>query len=805
MIKNSLIVFFRKIRNKDIYSLINLTGLSIGIAACLLIFLFVADELSFDRHHEHAKDTYRLLLVSPNSGKAMPILPAVFKPYIENRLPDVEEISRVYQWSGLVFNAGEEPFTETSFMAADSSILNIFTFNFIKGNPETALSTPNSIVITPQTALKYFGDHDPVGKTLVLENRHTFVVTAIVEPFPAQSHIRFSMLAPIECMMTINPSMFDNWHNQSVSYYMKLTPGTDPLIVSEHIKKLIQDANEDVYQTVNYQLQPLLDIRLRTHNIDWDSALTSDINIVRMFSAIALVILALACFNFINLSIAMAVNRTREIGIKKVLGAGRGTLINQFVGETFLLTFAALLIALLMVEVALPGMNSIIDKDLSINLFTEPRHIIFTIFLLIIISLVAGGYPAIVISRVKAISAMRGIQVISSVRHGRNKHRQFRMRQLLMLLQFAVSTALIIASLIIFQQMQYLSDRHPGYDKENLIAIKNPWDDQAAARAIWLKHQLLQHADVLNVSLAHNLPPVEPNNYTQFQYERKDGSQQLHAATISCDTEYFKTLTSRIVAGRDFSDEMVTDPVNATIINTTMKVRMGVDDPLGMTLKGYYDGHQRQIIGVVEDIHFSSMHELVGPMVFHISFEDYPQNWFNILVRHREGASTQVISYLDNLWRNEAPQWPLQYQYVEQQLVHHYQDDRRTMLIVAAFSGLAIILSLLGLIGLALYATKTRTKEIGIRKVLGSSTNEIVKMITNEFGILVIVSNLLAWPISWYFISRWLSNFAYSMNMHWMTFIFPALAVYLIAATTVGFIAYRISSLNPVESLRNTE
>jgi putative ABC transport system permease protein len=805
MIKNSLIVFFRKLRNNDIYSLINITGLGIGISACLLIFLYVADELSFDRHHEHAKNTYRLLLISPRTGKAMPILPAVIHPYIEDKVPGVEEISRVYRWSMFVFNAGNEPFTETGFMAADSSILNIFTFNFIQGNPETALSTPNSIIITPQTASKYFGDKDPIGQTIEFENRYTFVVSAVVEPFPSQSHIRFSMLAHIESMAVINPSMFDNWRNQSVFYYMKLIPGTNPVIVSERIKKLIQETNEDIYQTVDYQLQPLLDIRLKTHNIDWDNALTSDINIVRMFSAIAIVILALACFNFINLSIAMAIKRTREIGIKKVLGAGRRKLVIQFFIEILLVVFAALLIALLMVELALPGMNAILDKDLSLQLLTKPGHLVFTAILIFIVSLDAGAYQAYIITRVKAISAMKGIQPINSIRRSRIRFIQFRMKQLLMMFQFAISTALIIASLMIFKQMQYLSHRHPGYDKENLIAIKNPWDAQAPTRAIWLKHQMLQHSDVLNVSLAHNLPPVEPNNYTTFQYERIDGNQQLHAATISCDTDYFKTLKSRITAGRDFSDEMATDPENATIINNTMKARMGVDDPVGMTLNGFYDQHPRQIIGVVEDIHFTSMHELVGPMAFHISDELYPQNWFNILVRLREGSSSQVISYLEKLWQDDAPQWPLQYQFVEQQFLHHYQDDKRTMLIVTAFAGLAIILSLLGLIGLTLHATTTRTKEIGIRKVLGASTNIVIKMITNEFGILVIISNLLAWPISWYFLNRWLSNFAYSIHMNWMTLIIPALTVYLIACITVGIIAYRISSLNPVESLRNSD
>ena len=805
MIKNVLLVFLRKLKKNDIYSLINLIGLSIGMTACLLIFLYVSDEWRYDRHHEHAELSHRLLLENIRSGNTMAIHSGAMYPYLEAQITGVEAMARIYQWSNTVINAGEEPMIETGYMAADATILDIFSFTFIHGDPSTALDNPHAIIITPETAIKYFGQEDPIGKTLDYQNMYSFVVTGVVEPFPAQSHIQFNMIASLESMHVVNPSILTNWDNQGLMYYLRLQPGADPDIVADNITHTIRRANDRLPETIGYRLQPLTDIRLRSSNIDWDIALTGDIMVVRIFSMIAILILALACFNFINLSVAMAVKRAREIGIKKVMGAGRGKLIGQFIAETFILALVAFVAASLLVEVALPFLNALTGKSLSLQLFREPSHMAFAFALLLIISLIAGGYPALVISRFKAIHAMRGIDMMSNMRRSRKKKLQFRMRQFLMLLQFAVSTALIVVSLMIFLQMRFLSDRHPGYDQRNMIAINNPWDEHSAARAAWVKNQLLQQPDVLHVSLAHNLPPGSPNNYTQFEIEKADGPFRVHGAVISCDASYFTTLGSKIIKGRDFSVDMGTDPGNSTIINTTMMNRMGLDDPLGMHLSGFYDGHARRIVGVVEDIHFMSLHEPVGPMVFYINENSYPQNWFNLAVRFNDGASARVLSLLEGLWQQEAPQWPLQYNHVDQLYRDHYDEDRRTMFIVTSFATLAIVLSLLGLIGLALYAAATRTKEIGIRKVAGASSLEITRMITSEFGVLVIISNIIAWPAAWYFTGRWLENFAYRIDIQWLAFLLPALTVLALASLTVGIITYRTANLNPVDTLRNTE
>jgi putative ABC transport system permease protein len=806
MLRNSLSVFFRKLLKRDIYALINLFGLGTGIAACLIIFLFVRDELSYDRFHEHAQDTYRVLLHNPRTGKAMAALPGVMYPYIHDQLPGVDKIGRMFHYYTGTFNTGEEPMHETGLWMADEEMLDIFSLQFVAGDPSTSLANPHSIILTEAAAAKYFGQENPLGKSLLFENQYSFVVSGIIKDLPAQSHLSFSMLASIESLHSLIPSILDNWHNQGVFIYMKLKKGIDPDQVAEQITQIALGANESLSKEVYFPLQPMLDIRLHSGDIELDVAGKSDITLVMIFSVIAVLILVLACFNFINLSVAMAVRRAREIGIRKVLGAGRSGLIGQYMAETFVMVCFALLLALLLMELILPSLNNLTGKALSLNLFTDPLVLVFIIALLLIISLLAGSYPSIVVSRFKAISAMRGDQQqVTSIGGFGKKRYQFRMRQLLMLLQFAVSTALIVASLLIFLQMQFLSKRHPGYQKEGLINISNQYDEQAPARALWLKNQLKQHPDITGISLSHNTPPVMPNNYASFSYEGTDGTQRIHAALISCDANFFPTLGSKIARGRDFDENLGTDQISSAIINTTAAARMGMDDPIGEILRGFYDNQPRQIIGVVEDIHFSSMHEQVEPMVFFISESVYPWNWFNILIRYKEGSARQVLDRLEVLWQEDSPQWPLRYHFVEEQFLAHYDEDRRTMYIVASFAVLAVLLSVLGLIGLALYASTARTKEIGIRKVLGAKVSEIIRMITSEFGVLVIISNLLAWPAAYLFINRWLDNFAYRIDINWLAFLIPALLVYLVAAITVGMISYRAAMADPVVTLKNNE
>lgn len=790
----------------DIYSLINLMGLSIGISACLMIFIYIADELRYDRHNHEPENIYRVLLETPARESVGAILPAVMYNSLENRLSGVEKIGRLQILSNdLVFKeeAGE-PMIENQLAFADPTILDIFSFEFIKGNPSTALSTPYSLILTESAAEKYFGNKNSVDKTLLLENALPFVVSAVIKDLPEQSHFQFSVLGNLQAMSSLSPAVLTNWHNLSQIFYIRLFPGADPLNVAEQITQIVWDANETYNERTYFHLQPLTDIRLKSGHVEWEVAKTGNIMVVRVFSLIALLILALACFNFINLSLAMSVKRAREIGIRKAMGAGRPELIKQFIAETFFLGLIALILALLVVEIFLPALNNLTGKNLSAEIFTSPNVLTFAAILLILISLIAGGYPAVVISRFKPITALKGMKM-SSNQGSSGKTVQFRLRQLLMVLQFSVSTALIVVSLMILLQMRYMTGRHPGYVKENLISIKNPMDDHMETRALWLKNQLLQHKDITDVSFAHNLPPVKPHIYSNFGFESEDGASQIHGVLISVDSDFFTAMQSRIILGRDFSSEMSTDEPNAAIINSTMLAQMNVDDPTGISLNGFHDHTPRRIIGVVEDIYYNSLHEPVGPMVFYIGADRYPQNFFNILVRYKEGTTASTLTTLENLWNEEAANWPLQYQFIDMQVNEFYQEDRQTMLIVISFSAIAILLSIMGLIGLALYTASARTKEIGIRKVLGAGIKEIILMINKEFGILVIISNLIAWPAAWYFIHRWLENFAYHIHIQLFAFVIPTLFVFFIAILVVSVISLRAANQNPVNTIMTTE
>ena len=805
MTKSVLLVFLRKLKKGDFYSIINLLGLSIGIAACIMIFLYVSDELKYDRHHHEPDNIYRLLQYNANRESSVAIMPGVLYDYIADRVTGVEKMGRLQLFDReRVFQGDGEPVTESNFAIADPAILEIFNFEFIKGEPSTALSSPNSIILTLSAAEKYFGSEDPMGKTMLFENSYPFIVSGIIENLPEQSHFNFTMLGSVQAMATINPSNLTNWFNQAFFYYFRLHPEADKSIVTEQITHIVWDVMERFKDIISYQLQPLLDIRLRSDDIEWDTANTGSITIVRIFSFIAILILALACFNFINLSVAMSMKRAREIGIKKTMGASRRRLIIQFLSETLITGLIALLVSLLLIESTLPFLNTISGKSLSVGIFASPQIWIFVLAMLLIITFIAGGYPALVISGFRPITALRGIEQTDGLKVG-GRGVQFRLRQILLLLQFAVSTSLIVVSLMIYLQMNYISGRHPGYEKENLIAIKNPLDERMDTRAIWLKDQLKQNANVLDISLSHNLPPIPPHIFSNFSFEREDGRQQIHGAIISCDANFFTTLRSEIVAGRNFSPEMITDQSETAIINQAMWERMGVDDPIGINLGGFFDIQQRRIIGVVENISYTSAHEPVGPMVFYIDDKQYPFNFFNILVRYQDGESASVLRSIENLWMQEAPEWPLQYQFVDVKTREYYQEDKRTMLIVMSFSGLAILLSTMGLMGLALYSVTTRTREIGIRKVLGASIGNITRMMNKEFAMLLLISNLIAWPAAWYFIQRWLENFAYRIEIQWFAFITPALFVFLIAILVVSVITIRAALKNPVNTIKATE
>lgn len=803
MFRQVITRFIRKIRSGDIYIILNITGLSIGIATCLLIYLYIADEISYDRHHASAHNVYRLLQHAPASGNQAAIQPGVMYDHIDERIPGVKHLARIFPIRESTISVDGQPFTETGFAATDQDLFQILSFRFIAGDPTTALSEPNMIVLTKSAATKYFGDEDPMGKTVLFFNAYTYIVSGIIEDFPAQSHLDYSMLASMESMVYFNPSVLSSWDNASQYFYLQLSPDADPENVSEQITKLVWSAHEAYKDRVEFRLQALLDIRLHAARVGWDIAQKSDVYIVIIFSAVAILILFLACFNFVNMSTAMATKRSREIGVRKVVGADRGLLIRQFLLEAFIFSFISLLLALLLAETLLPALNFLSGKQLSIPLFSSFEFVLILIGLLVLIPLLAGVYPAFIMARFEAITAIKGGNVLGSVKTTSHNRIQLRTRQLLLLLQFAVSIALIVASLAIYRQMAFLSGQKPGFEPSGLIVVRNQWDDQAPRRATWMREQLLQHPDVDMVSLAHNVPSTVPNNYTNYIYESREGSKQVHGAVISCDAHFMQTMGAHIGSGRDFNPELATDDGTAVIINRAMANRLDVQHVIGTTLSGFFDGKSRQVVGVVDDIHFSSLHDAVVPMAFFICHDNYPQNWLNMLVRYNPEKAPSVVQYIEGLWQEEAPQWPLQYFHIDQRLHHLYLADRRVMYIVFSLAALALLLSVLGLIGLAYFAANTRIHEIGVRKVMGASIMQIIRLMSGEFGMIALIANLIALPLSWHFVNRWLDNFAYRADLNWVIFVIPAIFVFLVAWTVVGLISYRAASVNPANTLRS--
>jgi putative ABC transport system permease protein len=803
---NILKLVWRKIYKGDIYSLINFFGLSIGIATCLVIFLYVADELSYDRDQPKATSTYRILLNSPSRNSTTAIMPAVMYTHLDDRIPSIDQIGRFWFFNhDQVMTHNKRTFIEKGLAMADADCLNIFSFVFIKGSAENALSHPHSIILTRDASVRYFGNEEPIGQELVFENRYTFVVSAVIENIPSQSHLQFSMLASLEAMRSINSSVMTQWGNQSVYFYVQLADNANVAHVENQITQAVWQANERYKDRLFYQLQPLTDIHLKSKHVEWDLSGRGSIVMVRVFSFIAVLVLILACFNFVNLSLAMAVKRSKEIGIKKTLGASRYQLMVQFLAETFAVAFISLLLAVVLTELSLPILNQLTGKSLILNFFTQGYLIPFLILLLALVSVGAGLYPAVILSNSQPVQVMKGSRTSGFVDKNGRRVISFRLRQMLMLLQFSISTALIVVSLAIFIQMKYVIDRSPGFTKEGLIAIRNPMDNNMKHRAEWLKTQLQQFPPINAVCLAHNIPGFKPNNYASFSFETAAGKQSLNGAIISCDEGFFSTLQARIIEGRDFSVEYATDMNNSAVINSAMKSRMAVEEPLGMHLEGFYDNVQRRIIGVVDDIHFSSLHDAVDPMVYIISSDNYPQFYFNVLARFDKSRIGEIVKHLEKIWPVEAASWPLQYHFLEDSINVQYQDDKRTMVIIMIFTTLAVLLSVMGLMGVALHSASTRTKEIGIRKVLGAGILDIIRTVSKEYTLLVIISNLIAWPAAWYIISGWLDNFAYRTTIQWYMFLGPSLVIFFFATLVMISIAYTAASQNPVNTLKSGE
>jgi putative ABC transport system permease protein len=750
-------ISLRKIRRQKGYSFINIAGLAVGLACSILMMLWVRDELSFDRFHANRNSLYRIITeLKTETGTMLDArTPTPLGPAIAAEIPEVLDVCRYQgnEWYGI--SLGEKSFFDVIVGIGDPSFFKMFTFPLLKGNPDTALVEPRSIVITESLAQRFFGDEDPMGKILTLPAGVTagdaYTVTGLMKDVPENSHLHFDCMIPSINMHEYHHVDFQNWDSTFFYHYVQLTPQASP---SEAAKKMTALANEKKGRSdIVFRLQALGDVHLKSNfAFDLDNYAQGNHSTLTIFSIAALAVLLLACINFMNLSTARSSNRGKEVGLRKVTGARRLDIIKQFLGESVVITFIALSLALLFVWQVLPFFNSLAGKQLSLGRVFTAGMLPPLLGIALLTGLFAGSYPAFFLSSFQPAAVLRGGWFSGS-------RGQSRLRKGLVVFQFALTVFLVIGTLAVDKQLRYIRSKNLGIDTHYVLTTEN--------MAGGLKEAML--ADSRVISISQSMPPgYEIRGISDVSWEGKDPGDQIQFLPARVDEKYLETFYLEMVEGRFFSEEMATDRTDAAVLNKTAAKAMGFDSPVGkrislrmMNSQGAIEDRTYSVIGVMKDFHQNSLRRPIDPIIFINEGGMYP--WLNVRIKPENVGET--IKSLENAWKSFVPSRPFNYDFLDDKIDGFYKQDVKTKSVLGLFTLLALFTACLGLFGLASYIAEKRTKEIGIRKVLGATTRELVLFQTREFAAWVLMANAIAWPLAYYAAGKWLQGFAYRVYL----------------------------------------
>ncbi len=794
MLKNYFTIAFRNLWRNKIFSIINIAGLSIGIACCMLIFLYTKDEVSYDRFHKNKNQLYRITAQAIDekgheifkTGKTgMKLGPAA-----KLDVPEVEDYVRIAT-TNHVLKLGHETFNQ-DFLYVDDNFFSVFSFPLLKGNPKTVLSDLHSIVLTDETAKKYFGTTDVIGKTIEVQASdkfEPFIISGIAKRSPQNSTIKFEALVPFKYREKINPDQY--WLNFFLSTFVVLHPGADAKLVLSKMSRLFEEKSKEEVEkakkefnannTFKWGLQPLLDIHLST-DYDAEDELRDASNPIYSYilTGIAVFILLIACINFINLTIAQSLKRSKEIGIRKVVGGQRKQLIRQFLGESFILCFIAFILAMVLATAALPLFNEISNKQLSLAYLADTELVAGFIGIFLLTGFAAGFYPALVLSGFNPVQTLYNRVKLTNKNY---------LAKTLIVIQFALASLLIISTLFIYQQFFYLTHKELGYNDKNLVVINLQWGNNNKLIDLF-KTELAKNRSIEMVA-AHNrgrsgtMAQVDEKQI-QFQYDR-------------IDDKYISALQIPIIKGRGFSPEFAADSTNSVIINEAFAKEAGWKDPIGKTVDLFWRKRKLTVVGVVKDYHYRPLNEKIAPLMFTTEPEvDLGQLYIKI----NPANVPQTLKAIETTYKKLVPFFPFNYEFKNETNIRQYEAHEKWKQIISFGAILTIFISCIGLLGLATLAAERRIKEIGIRKVLGASVTSIIQLISNNFLKLVLLSNIIAFPIAWWAVNKWLENFAYHITVHWWVFAIAGLVTLLIALLTVSFQAIKAAIANPAKSLR---
>ncbi len=805
MFRNYFKIAFRNLWRNKSFSLINIVGLAIGIATCLIIMLFVNNELSYDKYNEKADQMYTVFFQGNVQGEKMneaSVMPPVAQT-LKKDFPEVEAATRLrnYGTPKLVYN--NKSFKEDAFAFVDSNFFQVFTLPLIEGNAKTALLEPNTVVITKALAKKYFGSEDPMGKVIAFKdgNNAACKVTGVIDKVPVNSNFHFELFAS---MSSLPEAREDSWMTSNFFTYLVLTKGYDykkleakmPQVVEKYMGpqmlKAMGMSLADFRKNGNdlsFHLEPITDIHL---DPEYPQTLgqAANINNVYIFAAIAVFMLLIACINFMNLSTAGASKRSKEVGIRKVLGSLKIELVKQFLFESVIISAIALLLAVVLIYLALPAFNQLADQNLSLNFSEHPFLIPGLILFVLLTGILAGSYPAFYLSSFKPVAVLKGKFSAGKKSIG--------LRSGLVVFQFFISILLIVGTTVVFKQLSYMQKKDVGYTKEQVLIIPDTWMLGNNQQAFF--QQLANDPHVASVSRSGYLPAGPSNNNNFFVSPEQNPGQMVKTLRYDVDENYIATLGIKMLAGRNFSKEYATDSSGVILNETAARVLGWGSKAVGHSISRTDNQGQKNtyhVIGIVKDFNFRSLHESISPLV--MSFAPDPSV---LIAKLKTKDAAALIVALSKTWASFGAEDAMSYSFLDDRFNNTYKAEQKTGTILGIFAGLTIFVACLGLFGLAMFTAQQRTKEIGIRKVLGASVSQVTNMLSKEFLKLVIIACVIAFPLSYWAMSKWLQDFAYRTDISWWVFVVAAVVALLIALITVSFQAIKAALANPVKSLR---
>ncbi len=792
MLKNYLKIALRNLRKNKTYSFINIAGLAIGIAGSLLILVYVANQLSYESMHKNRDNIVRVNVKfgSMTLAGAMPAL----GPAAADQIPEVKAAVRFRVDRSAKIKAGDKEFVERNFFFADSNVFKVFTFPLISGNKETALNNPESIVISQSLATKYFGNANPIGKTILYDDKYNFVVSAVMKNVPENTMLTCELIAPFDRAVEIQ-KLNIGWTSFGDTYtYLLLRNGSSLDGLSKDLNQLlIKSVNQTFASMLQFKILKLKDVYFMSDAMG-ELTPTGNITSVYLFLSISFLVLLIACLNYVNLSTARSIRRSKEVGLRKVMGAHRGRLIGQFFGESLMITLISVALSLLIFEIANPVLNNYFDVKLNINPLGTLDFYIILCGVILFVGLLAGVYPAIILSKYNPINSLKAANAPGSSSAA--------LRKLLVAAQFAITIFLIACTAAIYKQINFMKNSDLGFNKDNVIIVDYPITKKEMQDNYQVIKQAFQSIPgVSDVSGAYTLPGINNKDEESFRLKGAPENDYKILQAIGVDYNFIPVLGLKIMEGRNFSKEFATDKEDAIILNETAVKKLGLKNPIGTEVfipVGKGKEQEAKIIGVIKDFHVASFHQIIEPMFIYIN----PEYYYNIALRINPEYSASIISSLKKKWNEILPAAPFNYSFLSQTYDGIYESDAKEVTLFSIFSFLSIFIACLGLSGLVSYAVEVRTKEIGIRKVLGADLKSITVLLSKDFIKWTLLANVIALPLAYYAISKWLDDFAYKISIGISIFIISAVIVVMIALITVSIQAVKAAAANPVKSLR---